>query len=99
MRSLFVLIFSVAALSACQRENTRVVSYQCGDLTVSAVFRGRDRAVLAMGNKEMNLLLVLAASGAKYADGAGNEFWTQGMDEAMLTLAGKAPVNCKAISR
>ncbi len=96
MRSLFVLIFSVAALSACQRENPKVASYQCGDLTVSAVFRGSDRVVLVMGNEKLNLLLVLAASGAKYADGAGNEFRTKGMDEAMLTLAGEAPRSCTA---
>ena len=99
MRSLIILVFSVAALCACQRENSKVASYRCGDLTVSAVFRGRDRAVLAMGNTEMNLLLVLAASGAKYADGAGNEFWTKGADEAMLTLAGKPTVTCSAIGR
>lgn len=99
MRSLMVLIAAAASLSACQPEDTKVVSYQCGGLTVSAVFRGSDRAVLAMGNKEMNLLLVLAASGAKYADGAGNEFWTKGEDEAMLTLAGKPTVSCSAIDR
>jgi membrane-bound inhibitor of C-type lysozyme len=38
----------------------------------------------------------LAASGAKHADGQGNEFWTKGADEAMLTLAGEASRNCAA---
>ncbi len=99
MRGLIILFFSAAALTACQRENVKVVSYQCSDLTVSAVFRDGERAVLTVGNQSLSLLLVLAASGAKYADGAGNEFWTKGLDEAMLTLAGKPPVNCKAIGR
>ena len=90
---------AAATLSACQSENVKIVSYQCGDLTVSAVFRNEERAVLTLGNQSLNLLLVLAASGAKYADGAGNEFWTKGLDEAMLTLAGKPPVTCIATGR
>lgn len=93
------LLFAVALLGACQREDVTVVSYQCGDLAASAVFRGEERAVLTVGNQSPSLLLVLAASGAKYADGAGNEFWTKGADQAMLTLAGKPPVNYKTISR
>ena len=44
----------------------------------------------------VNLLLVLPASGAEYADGAGNEFWTKGTDVAMLMLAGEAPQSCAA---
>jgi membrane-bound inhibitor of C-type lysozyme len=99
MRYPIILMVATAALSGCQRENVEVVSYQCGDLTVSAVFRGEERAVLALGNEKLNLLLVLAASGAKYADGAGNEFWTKGLDEATLTLAGKPTVACKATDR
>jgi len=99
MRCLVILIVAAITLSACQRENVKIVSYQCGDLTVSAVFRDEERAVLTLGNQNLNLLLVLAASGAKYADGSGNEFWTQGLDEATLTLAGKPSVACKATGR
>jgi membrane-bound inhibitor of C-type lysozyme len=46
----------------------------------------------------LTLTLVPAASGAKYADGEGNEFWTKGLDEGLLTLAGEAMRICRSHS-
>ncbi len=37
--------------------------------------------------------------GSDGAVGAGSEFWTKGLDEAMLTLKGKPTVACRAIGR
>jgi membrane-bound inhibitor of C-type lysozyme len=96
LRTVIMLAAAASALAACQRENAGVVDYQCGELAVSAVFRGEDRAMLAIGDRKLDLALVPAASGAKYADGQGNEFWTRGPDEAMLTLAGEATRSCRA---
>ena len=96
MRCLIILMVAAATLSSCKRANFEAVSYRCGDLTVSAVFRDRDRAELAIGDRKRELVLVPAASGAKYADGAGNVLWTKGLDAATLTLAAAAPRSCTA---
>ena len=96
MNRFFVLVAAAGTLAACQRDNLQVVEYQCGELEVSAVFRGPDRATVAIGDRKLELELVPAASGAKYADGAGNEIWTKGLDEALLTLAGSPPVACQS---
>lgn len=96
MRRFLILIVAASTLSACQRENLQVVGYRCGELTVSAIFRGQDRATIAIGDRKLELEQVPAASGAKYADGAGNEFWSKGLDEALLTLAGSPPVACQS---
>jgi len=96
MRFPIMLAVAAATLTACQRPNVEVVNYRCGELAVSAMFRGNDRAELAIGTRKLALALVPSASGAKYGDGQGNEFWTKGHDEAMLTLAGEASRNCRA---
>lgn len=94
MKRLLVLVAAAAVLTACQRENLKVIGYRCGELTVSAIFRGQDRATIAIGDRKLELMLVPAASGARYADAAGNEFWAKGLDEAILTLAAEAPRSC-----
>lgn len=96
MNRLLILVAAAAALAACQRENLEVVGYRCGELTVSAIFRGQDRATIAIGDRKLELELVPAASGAKYADESGNEFWAKGLNEAMLTLAGSVPLACQS---
>lgn len=96
MNRILILLAAAATLAGCQRENLQVVGYQCAELTVSAIFRGQDRATIAIGDRKLELEHVPAASGAKYADGAGNEFWSKGRDEAMLTLAGSPPVACQS---
>lgn len=84
-----------ATLAACQHDYGESIVYQCGELSATAVFRGEDRALLAIGDRKLALALVPAASGAKYADGQGNEFWTKGPHEATLTLAGEAMRPCR----
>jgi len=96
MNRLLILVAAAATLAGCQREHLEVVGYRCGNLAVSAIFRGQDRATIAIGDRKLELGLVPAASGAKYADSAGNEFWTKGLDEALLTLAGSPPVTCQS---
>jgi membrane-bound inhibitor of C-type lysozyme len=95
MRTVIILAAAASTLAACQRDDGEVIGYQCGELVVSAEFRGNDRAMLAIGDRKLDLELVPAASGAKYADGQGNEFWAKGLDEAMLTLAGEATRSCR----
>lgn len=94
MRILVAPIVAVTVLAACQRQDLNVVSYRCGELAVSAVFRGADRASVTIGERKLELERVPAASGVKYADAAGNEFWTKGLDAALLTLAGEAMRTC-----
>jgi membrane-bound inhibitor of C-type lysozyme len=89
------LVLVSLALTACDRpapgKPLRQV-YQCGDLAVTAEFPTPDGVTLAWQGNSLALKRVPAASGAKYADDAGNEFWTQ--DGAMLTLAGQAMRRC-----
>lgn len=76
------------------------LDFQCGDLAVGATFdEANGNARLSWSGQRLDLPNVTAASGARYADDAGNEFWTRGMDEARLTLAGQQPRNCVRADR
>lgn len=66
--------------------------YLCGDLEVSAEFPDDDTARITLEERSLTLKRVYSASGVKYADDAGNEFWTK--DGAMLTLAGQPMRRC-----
>ena len=100
MRVYYIGLLAVAlGISACSREKATVVPhglghalYQCGDLKVYAEFYGDGRATLAFDYRMLTLQQVPAASGAKYTDAAGNEFWTK--DGARLTLAGQPIRRC-----
>lgn len=83
---------SAAAVSGAQ---PRPVQYwQCGDRRLGAEFDpGTGILTLSYEAGDLNLRGVEAASGARYADSLGNEFWSKGA-EAMLTLAGAAPQQC-----
>ncbi|MBF6024660.1 YbaY family lipoprotein [Lysobacter niastensis] len=71
-----------------------VTHWSCGDLHVGATFdNAADRVVLAFAGRSLPLLHAMAASGARYADGSGNEFWTKG-DAGVLTLAGEKKRDC-----
>lgn len=69
--------------------------WQCGDQRIGASFDNgpADNVSLDLGGKPLVLPHAVSASGARYADAAGNEFWTKGR-EGMLTLAGKEKVDC-----
>lgn len=103
MRKTLALVLAVAGLASCQRAQepavVNVVSYQCGEHQVGAVFTEQERADLTIGGRKVSLVSVPAASGAKYADGQGNEFWTKGLDQGLLTLAGEEARSCTAPPR
>lgn len=103
MRKTHLLLLAALGLAACQRAQepaiVNIVSYQCAEHEVSAVFTERERADLTIGDRKLTLTSVPAASGAKYADGVGNEFWTKGLDQGLLTLAGDGVRSCTAPPR
>ncbi|WP_202842743.1 MliC family protein [Luteimonas saliphila] len=62
--------------------------FRCGDLLVGAEFdNAAGHVTLSIGTARTRLSQAVAASGARYADTAGNEFWNKG-DGATLTLDG-----------
>ena len=64
-------------------------NWQCGDLRVGATFDNvAQRVTLSYSGRSRTLPLAVAASGARYADDIGNEFWTKG-DSGTLTLDGE----------
>lgn len=71
--------------------------YRCGDLDVRATFNGEDAATVVIGGRSFAMSSERAASGAKYADGQGNSFWTRGGDDALLSLKGEADRECGAV--
>jgi membrane-bound inhibitor of C-type lysozyme len=63
--------------------------WQCGDTRVGAAFDTKaEKVALSLNGRMLSLPLARSASGARYADEAGNEFWTKG-DSGTLTLAGE----------
>lgn len=77
-----------------QQGQTTTYLYQCGELAVTASFHGEGDADLSFNGRVLKLPHVVAASGARYADAQGNEFWSKGLAQATLTLAGQAPRSC-----
>jgi len=64
-------------------------NWQCGDLRVGATFdNAAQRVTLSLGGRSRSLPLAPSASGARYADDIGNEFWTKGAS-GTLTLDGE----------
>ena len=91
-----VLLAHGTLLASCSEgsaDKLTTTNYQCEDLAVSAEFHGAKRVLLTVPGSKLLLEPVPAASGAKYADGKGNEFWTRG--GALLTLAGQPQRHCK----
>jgi membrane-bound inhibitor of C-type lysozyme len=68
------------------------VNFQCGDERISAAFdNAAGNVTLSIGGQALTLPQAVAASGARYADDQGNEFWNKGTN-ATLTRAGQ-PAN------
>jgi len=64
-------------------------NWQCGDLRVGATFDNvAQRVTLSYSGRTRSLPQAASASGARYADDIGNEFWTKG-DSGTLTLDGE----------
>ena len=71
--------------------------WQCGDERVSARFdQAAENVTLVHGAGELVLPLAMSASGARYADDKGNEFWTKGPG-GTLTLSGTPARECTEI--
>src|SRR5699024_6524121 len=71
------------------------INFQCNELAVGATYDDDGETVrLSYSGQRLELPIAVSASGARYADEAGNEFWGKGMDEATLTLAGEARRQC-----
>ncbi|MGY0559343.1 MliC family protein [Luteimonas sp. A277] len=76
------------------------LNFQCGDLVVGATFDESGQNVrMSWSGQRLDLANVTAASGARYADEAGNEFWARGLDEAQLTLTGQQQRSCVRADR
>lgn len=68
--------------------------WQCGDLgLMSRYFADGDTVRLDANGHAWKLPRARSASGARYADAAGNEFWTKG-DAGTLVLDGEPPLDC-----
>jgi uncharacterized lipoprotein YbaY/uncharacterized membrane protein len=68
--------------------------WQCGELRLSADFSQPERTVLSFSGRDLTIPLAMSASGARYADDKGNEFWTKG-GSGTLTLTGEEKRECK----
>ena len=71
--------------------------YHCGGPDARATFNGEEAATVVIGGRSFAMSSERAASGAKYADGKGNSFWTRGNDDALLSLKGEADRECTAV--
>ncbi|HEY0504013.1 MAG TPA: YbaY family lipoprotein [Lysobacter sp.] len=68
--------------------------WQCGESRVGATFDAKtERVALSVNGRRLTLPLARSASGARYADDQGNEFWTKGAG-GTLTLAGEGKSEC-----
>lgn len=68
--------------------------WQCGESRVGATFDAKaGRVALTIDGRRLSLPLARSASGARYADEVGNEFWTKG-DSGTLLLAGEEQRKC-----
>jgi uncharacterized membrane protein len=71
-------------------------NFRCGDLLLGVAFDNTaGTATLSWSGQRRSLPRAVAASGARYADDSGYEFWNKG-DGGTLTLAGGAAVDCVA---
>jgi uncharacterized lipoprotein YbaY/uncharacterized membrane protein len=76
---------------AAQLQRTR---WTCGGMTFEAAFDIEGRRVeLALPDGMLSLPLAISASGARYVDHRGNEFWTKG-DSGTLTREGGRKLDC-----
>ena len=73
---------------------TTRVNFRCGDLLLAATFdNAAGTVMLDMDTRRLTLPQAASASGARYADASGSEFWNKG-DEAMFTLDGRPQPDC-----
>jgi membrane-bound inhibitor of C-type lysozyme len=84
---------SAPATRDAAAQAVHVYAYQCGDLAVTGRFTP-SQVTLDYAGKTLALPQAVSASGARYADGQGNEFWGKGLKDATFTLAGQPARTC-----
>jgi putative lipoprotein len=73
--------------------------WQCGELGVASHYLGHpDLLELSFSGRTLELPAAVSASGARFADDQGSEFWTRG-DTASLALAGEPVRECTRSAR
>ncbi|HKE92810.1 MAG TPA: MliC family protein [Povalibacter sp.] len=86
-----------AVADASTADGVQTRAFQCNDLAVIATFHGPDGNVdLAYSGTILSLPRAVSASGARYADANGNEFW-DAKGEAMFTLSGQTVRKCTVV--
>jgi membrane-bound inhibitor of C-type lysozyme len=84
--------------AAAPGATVRQSQWQCGDERVSARFDQATQTVTVVHSAgELMLQQAAAASGARYADANGNEFWTKGPG-GTLTLSGTPARECTEVA-
>lgn len=98
------LVVLALVLAACQRAGPgpadarglsaeRIQAYQCGDMRVETRLDGGN-LVLVLPDRVLTLPPAVAASGARFDDLRGNEFWTRGSRSALIALGGGPRTEC-----
>jgi uncharacterized membrane protein len=83
---------SAAAVASAAPAMAEATTWQCGDLRVSSLLKGG--ALQLSGPFGVRTLAAMrSASGARYGDDRGTEFWDKA-GEAMLTLDGQRQPDC-----
>lgn len=73
--------------------------WQCGELGVASHYLGHaDLVELSFSGRTVVLPIAVSASGARFADDRGSEFWTRG-DTASLALPGEPTRECTRSAR
>ncbi|PKV14462.1 MliC family protein [Xanthomonas prunicola] len=71
-----------------------VMAWRCGQRLITTRFdSATDALQLTLDNRRLILLSAQAASGARFADAQGNQFWEHA-GEATLSLAGSEAIKC-----
>ncbi|WP_372013359.1 MliC family protein [Pseudoxanthomonas sp. 10H] len=89
---------SAPTAAAAAATSTTDSHWQCGDQRVAARFDPASRSLTLIHERgQLALPAVESASGARYADANGNEFWDKA-DTAMLTLSGTPARECGKVA-
>lgn len=77
-------------------EAANTFHWQCNETSVASTYSNDARTVtLAFSGRTLELPIAVSASGARYADAAGNEFWTKGDSGTLALAAGTGTDNAK----
>jgi membrane-bound inhibitor of C-type lysozyme len=87
---------STTPTAAKPQPATTATNWQCGDMSVSTRFDddSLESMTLTHSGQELTLKTIATDEGARFADAAGNEFWSR-PGNVSLSLAGKPATNCK----